>query len=116
MLTINLFKTIQYLSILVICAYTITILLGLYSDKEQSTTSDMTTSSTCLSTCLTTLSNMSTSATSLCSGQARTKEDKQKVVSFSFYGNLDTVYYRGIKDNLEGLKVDRMRTSAAGRI
>ena len=86
---------------LMIAAYIITIssmiLLGLYCDTKISPTSESATSPTCLSACMT---NLSTSPTSPCS-----RGEKLKVVSFSFYGDLKSVYYSGIRDNLEGMKV-----------
>ena len=86
---------------LMIAAYIITIssmiLFGLYCDTNISPTSESATSPTCLSACMT---NLSTSSTSSCS-----RGEKLKVVAFSFYGDLKSVYYSGIRDNLEGMKV-----------
>ena len=39
-------------------------------------------------------------AQSLCSGRSEARGRGQRVVSFSFWGELETGYFRGIRDNL----------------
>ena len=52
------------------------------------------------------LENFSSSVTqsmtsNLCSGRSKSRGVQQKIVSFSFWGELKTGYFRGILDNLE---------------
>ena len=52
------------------------------------------------------LENFSLSVTqsmtsNLCSGRSKSRGVQQKIVSFSFWGELKTGYFRGILDNLE---------------
>ena len=42
---------------------------------------------------------------SLCSDAATKRGKNQKVVSFSFYGKVQSHYYTGIKSNLEKIEV-----------
>lgn len=64
------------------------------------------TSEDCFDSCLVELGSDSPPEESLCGKTARRRGNHQKVVSFSFYGDMKHGYYQGIKENLallEGL-------------
>ena len=65
----------------------------------------------CLVRCLLQMSNVSQSFTtqdkkaSLCAFSPIERESHQKVAAFSFFGDVKGVYFDGIKDNLDLMKV-----------
>ena len=58
------------------------------------------TSEDCFDSCLVELGSDSPPEESLCGKTARRRGNPQKVVSFSFYGDMKHGYYQGIKENL----------------
>ena len=74
-------------------------------EKDQAS-SDAVENSSCISTCLLHLENLSLpletgSSQSLCGYTANRRGNHQKVVSCSFYGDMKHGYFQGITDNLD---------------
>ncbi|XP_023347807.1 uncharacterized protein LOC111716550 [Eurytemora carolleeae] len=57
----------------------------------------------CVAKCMQYLLDSSASSKTLCGLNAESRGENQKIISFSFYGELKSAYYNGIKENLNSI-------------
>ena len=99
MWSVRLGKGCLVIVMLVLIIATDIIMIGNSNDKEETPDNS---STSCLSSCMATLVS---TATSWCHRSPAVKQGALKVLSYSFYGGMESEYYSGISENLADMKV-----------
>ena len=99
MWSVRLGKGCLVIVMLVLIIATDIIMIGKSNSKEE--TPDSSTTS-CMASCMATLVS---TATSWCHRSPAVKQGALKVLSYSFYGGMESEYYSGISENLADMKV-----------
>merc|ERR1719477_412850 len=99
MWSVRLGKGCLVIVMLVLIIATDIIMIGNSNSKEETPYNS---STSCLSSCMATLVS---TATSWCHRSPAVKQGALKVLSYSFYGGMESEYYSGISENLADMKI-----------